>query len=102
MVVGGSNDGGSSATDPRVSKRDYNRDTSRSNAIRRGAEQPFTAREFVTTARPDNYMRDLGREGVQRQQEAMSQAADDEDARVQRRQPTRVVKRTPPRAAGRK
>jgi len=93
MVVGGSNDGGSSATDPRVSKRDYNRTVS-NDAAQRSAG--WYSR--------DAYMSEVGKEGVKRQQEAMRDQADDEDARVQRRQtPTRTpAKRTPPRTAGRK
>lgn len=51
-----------------------------------------------------NYMRDVSRGGQLYDQKRMSQDADAEDARIQRRQtPTRTpVKRTPPRTAGRK
>jgi hypothetical protein len=50
-----------------------------------------------------NYMRDVARGGQVYDQARMSQDADAEDARIQRRKATRTpTKRTPPRAAGRK
>jgi hypothetical protein len=49
-----------------------------------------------------NYMRDVGRGGELYDQQRMRQDADAEDERIQRRQPTRVVKRTPPKSARRK
>jgi hypothetical protein len=49
-----------------------------------------------------DYMRDVARGGSNYDQARMSQDADAEDEWIQRRRPTRVVKRTPPKSARRK
>lgn len=49
-----------------------------------------------------DYMRDVSRGGANYDQARMSQDADAETARVQRRQPNRVAKRTPPKAAAKR
>jgi hypothetical protein len=81
--------------------------------VKRGEQQDEDAetarksevlRRRSTGGRPDDdfYMREVGRLGIKRGQDSMKAAAADADARIQRRQPARTTKRTPPKSARRK
>jgi hypothetical protein len=50
----------------------------------------------------DDYMRLVGDAKGEQQRELMRDAADAENARIQRRQPNRAVKRTPPKVAAKR
>ena len=75
---------------------------SRRDAARQyGSDTDFTVRsDGERSTRP--YMQRVQDFSDASRLEGMSQDADAETARVQRRQPTRVVKRTPPKAAAKR
>ena len=84
------------------------RDTS--DDVQRDAQKPMTLRGMFQGPSYDkdyenrSFMRNLGRQIPRENMDSARAAADDEDARIQRRQtPTRTpAKRTSPRTAGRK
>ena len=101
--------GGSNDPVLKVMRRDNARDTSRANADRSSGQYNSASTSWGDKA----FMRDLGREGIQRQQEGMREAADNEDyrrthaAEDSRATPYRPwsrtpAKRTPPKAAAKR
>ena len=97
MAIGGSNYNGGGDGDA-VQRRDMARDKSRAEADRDSGYYNSAS----TSWGDRSYMTELGKAGVRRQQERMSDAAGDEGVRIQRRQPNRMAKRTPPKAAAKR